>query len=58
MTKKKSSEFLGVKMEIIFPKNRHSEILVREKIFGLPKLGARSPPLKRTFLETNTESRA
>ena len=30
MTKERSSEFLGVKMEI-FPKKRHSEILVRQK---------------------------
>ena len=33
-------------MDIFFRgKNRHSEILVREKIFRPPKLGARSPPL-------------
>jgi len=32
-------------MGIFFRKNRHSEILVREKIFRSPKLDARSPPL-------------
>ena len=36
---------LGLKMEI-FQKKRHSEILVREKVFRPPKLGARSPPLE------------
>jgi len=29
----------------IFSEKRHSEILVRDKIFRPPKLGARSPPL-------------
>src|SRR6218665_1475957 len=43
--KKKSSEILGVKMEIFSGKNRHPEILVRENFFRPPKLGARSPPL-------------
>src|SRR6218665_2490784 len=28
-----------------FPKKPHSEILVRDKFFRPPKLGARSPPL-------------
>jgi len=45
MTKKRSSEILGVKMKIFSGKNRHPEILVSEKIFPSPKLGARSPPL-------------
>jgi len=45
MTKKRESEFSGVKMEILFRKKRHSEILVREKFFRPAKLGARSPPL-------------
>jgi len=44
MTKKSSEEFFGVKMEM-FRKKRHSEILVREKCFCPPKLGARSPSL-------------
>src|SRR6218665_2043330 len=45
MTKKRSSEILGVKMEFFSGKNRHSEILVRDNFFRPPKLGARSPPL-------------
>ena len=32
-------------MDIFSGKKRHSEILVREKFFRPPKLGARSPPL-------------
>src|SRR6218665_4093747 len=36
MTKKRSSEILAVKMEIFSKKNRHSEILVREKNFHPP----------------------
>ena len=44
VNEKRSSEILAVKMEI-FPKK--SEILVHEKCFRPPKLGARSPPLKR-----------
>src|SRR6218665_2166401 len=46
MTKKRSSEILGVKMGIFSEKNRHPEILVREKIFRPPKLGTSSPPLR------------
>jgi len=42
---KGKSEILGVKMEIFFGKNRHSDILVREIFFRPPKLGARSSPL-------------
>jgi len=37
-SKKKSSEFLGVKMEIFFRKERrHSEIFVRENFFRPPQ---------------------
>src|SRR6218665_1667176 len=46
LIKKRSSEFLGVKREIFFREKRHSEMLVREKLFRPPKLGARSPPLQ------------
>jgi len=46
----KDTENLAVKMDF-FPKKPHSEILVREKVFRPPKLGARSPPL---LLRTNT----
>jgi|SRR6218665_2727251 len=42
MTKKKSSEIFGRKMEIFSWKN---VIQVRENLFVPPKLGARSPPL-------------
>ena len=37
MTKKRSSEILGVKIDIFPWKRRHSEILVREKIFRPPQ---------------------
>jgi len=37
MTKKRSSEILGVKMEIFSGKNRHPEILVREIFFRPPQ---------------------
>ena len=42
MSKKRSSEIFGVKIEIFSGK---SVIQVREKIFRPPKLGARSPPM-------------
>jgi len=42
MTKKRSSEIFGLKMEIF---SRKSVIQVREIFFVTPKLGARSPPL-------------
>jgi len=45
MTKKRSSEFLGVKMEIISEKNVNQKSWSAEKIFRPPKLSARSPPL-------------
>ena len=46
MTKRRSSEILGPwKWQFFLKKRRHSEILVREKMFRPPKLGARSPPL-------------
>src|SRR6218665_3039384 len=37
MTKKRSSEILGVKMEIFSGKNCNSEILVRENFFPSPQ---------------------
>jgi len=55
MTKKKSSEILAVKKWKFFPKKRHSEILVREKVFRPPKLGARSPPLQNPLYKYETE---
>ena len=42
MTKKMSSEIFAPKMGIFSEKNL---ILVREKVFRPPKLGARFPPL-------------
>jgi len=44
MIKKRSSDILGVKMDI-FSLKRHSEILVCEFFPRPPKLGARSPPM-------------
>ena len=38
MTKKRPSEILAVKWGIFFRKNRHSEILVREKNFRPPQI--------------------
>ena len=46
MTKKRSSEILGVKIEIFL---RKKVVLIREKFFGPPKLVARSPPLLLTL---------
>ena len=44
MTKKSHQKFWPWKWKF-FPKKGHLEILVREKIFRPPKLGARAPPL-------------
>ena len=50
MTKKRSSEILGVKMEIFSGKNRHPEILVCEKFFRPPPNSAPGlHPWKRPY---------
>jgi len=44
MTKIKVIRNFGRENGNFFRKKRHSEILVREKLFPSPQLGARSPP--------------
>ena len=53
MTKTRSSEMFGVKMEISFPKRRSFENFIGENLFVHSKLGARSPPMPFAIIQSS-----